>query len=140
MASVAFDARGRLLIYAHRYCKSCLDKDSGRTITLKAPARKSDRKRNYQDYASLNLGLASDPNRWMRMLENKKFKKDTFPRMHGSNVTVEWLEEDEDAMTEPIVVEKPDGLGMKMPPSDFTVEDVAELVGEETPVEVIGLS
>lgn len=73
------------------------------------------------------------------MLENKTFKPDKFKRMHGSEVTVEWLEEDDDAMSEPIVVEKPDGLGMKMPPSDFTVEDVAELVGEETPVEVIGL-
>ncbi|KAJ7684794.1 jumonji superfamily protein [Mycena polygramma] len=122
------------------YCKPCLDKDPSRTITLKAPARKSDRKRNYQDYASLNLGMASDPNRWLRMLENKTFKPDKFKRMHGSEVTVEWLEEDDDAMTEPIVVEKPDGLGMKMPPDDFTVEDVAELVGEETPVEVIDVA
>jgi F-box/leucine-rich repeat protein 10/11 len=73
------------------------------------------------------------------MLENKSFKPDKFKRMQGGDVTIEWLEEDEDAMTEPIVVEKPDGLGMKMPPSDFTVEDVAELVGEESPVEVIGL-
>ncbi|KAJ7490053.1 jumonji superfamily protein [Mycena galericulata] len=124
------------------FCKPCLDKDStgSRVITLKAPARKSDRKRTYQDYASLNLGLASDPNRWLRMLENKTFKQDNFKRMQGSEVTVEWLEEDEDAMTEPIVVEKPDGLGMKMPPSDFTVEDVAELVGEESPVEVIDVA
>ncbi|KAJ6547217.1 JmjC domain-containing histone demethylation protein 1 [Mycena capillaripes] len=122
------------------YCKPCLDKDPSRTITLKAPARKSDRKRNYQDYASLNLGLTSDPNRWVRMLENKTFKPDKFKRMHGSEVTVEWLEEDDDAMTEPIVVEQPDGLGMKMPPTDFTVEDVAELVGEETPVEVIDVA
>ncbi|KAJ7156104.1 jumonji superfamily protein [Mycena crocata] len=122
------------------YCKPCLDKDPSRTITLKPPARKSDRKRNYQDYASLNLGLASDPNRWMRMLENKTFKPDNFKRMEGSDVTVEWLEEDDDALTEPILVEKADGLGMKMPPDDFTVEDVAELVGEETPVEVIDVA
>lgn len=73
------------------------------------------------------------------MLENKTFKQDKFKRMQGSDVTVEWLEEDEDAMMEPIVVEKPEGLGMKMPPSDFSVEDVAELIGEESPVEVIGL-
>jgi F-box/leucine-rich repeat protein 10/11 len=112
-----------------------LDKDPSRVITLKAPTRKSDRKRNYQDYANLNLGLTSDPTRWMRMLENKTFKPDKFKRMDGSEVTVEWLEEDEDAMMEPFVVEKPDGLGMKMPPSDFTVEELAQLVGEETPLE-----
>ncbi|KAJ7771863.1 jumonji superfamily protein [Mycena metata] len=104
------------------------------------PARKSDRKRNYQDYASLSLGLTSDPTRWVRMLENKTFKKDSFKRMQGSEVTVEWLEEDEDAMMEPFVVEKVDGLGMKMPSADFSVEDVAELVGEETPVEVIDVA
>ncbi|KAF7359459.1 Jumonji superfamily protein [Mycena sanguinolenta] len=121
------------------YCKPCVDKDPSRVMTLKAPARKSDRKRNYQDYASLNLGL-TDPNRWIRMLENKTFKPDKFKRMHGSEVNMDWLEEDEDAMTEPILIEKPDGLGMKMPPSDFTVEDVAELVGEETPLEVIDVA
>ncbi|KAJ6611783.1 hypothetical protein B0H10DRAFT_2165726 [Mycena sp. CBHHK59/15] len=132
--------QGYEIIFESRYCKPCLDKDPTRTITLKAPARKSDRKRTYQDYASLNLGLASDPNRWMRMLENKTFKQDNFKRMKGSDVTIEWLEDDEDAMTEPIVVEKPDGLGMKMPPTDFTVDDVAELVGEESPVEVIDVA
>lgn len=122
MARVVFYIRGRVITVLYRYCKPCLEKDPSRTITLKAPARKSDRKRNYQDYASLNLGLASDPNRWMRMLENKSFKQDNFKRMHGSDVTVEWLEEDEDALTEPIVVEEPTGLGMKMPPNDFSVE------------------
>jgi len=59
--------------------------------------------------------------------------------MKGEDVRKEWLETDETAMMEPIVVEAPDGLGMKMPPEGFTVDDVAELVGEETPVEVIGM-
>ena len=42
-------------------------------------------------------------------------------------------------MKEPIVVESEEGLGMKMPPSEFTVSDVAEVLGEDTPVEVIGM-
>lgn len=74
------------------------------------------------------------------MLEGKVFKADTFPRMKGSDITVEWLEEDENALMEPIVIEKAEGLGMKMPASDFTVDDVAELIGENTPLEVIGIS
>ena len=45
---------------------------------------------------------------------------------------------DDDAMKEPIVVETEEGLGMKMPPSGFTVDDVAEALGEDYPVEVIG--
>jgi F-box/leucine-rich repeat protein 10/11 len=59
--------------------------------------------------------------------------------MKGSDLRLEWLETDDSAMREPIVVETPEGLGMKMPPNDFTVDDVVELVGEDTPVEVIGI-
>jgi len=54
------------------------------------------------------------------------------------NELEEWLENDETALREPVIFEKPDGLGMKMPLKDLTVEDVAELVGEEVPVEVMG--
>lgn len=59
--------------------------------------------------------------------------------MNGSDVGLEWLENDEDAMKEPVVIEDPEGLGMKMPDADFTVSDVADIVGHETPVEVIGM-
>jgi hypothetical protein len=62
-----------------------------------------------------------------------------FKRMKGSEVGFEWLNDDT-AMREPIVIESPEGLGMKMPPSDFTVKDVAESVGEDTSIEVIGES
>lgn len=73
------------------------------------------------------------------MLEGKNIKGDPFKRMEGNVVGLSWLEEDEDAMTEPIVIEKPEGLGMHMPPEDFGVEDVAEVVGEDTLIEVIGM-
>ncbi|KAG2746648.1 hypothetical protein P692DRAFT_201867625 [Suillus brevipes Sb2] len=53
------------------------------------------------------------------------------------SVGLEWLENDETAMREPIVVENPEGLRMKMPPPEFSVQDVADEVGPETPVEVI---
>ena len=73
------------------------------------------------------------------MMQGKTIKPDPFKRMQGADVTAEWLETDPTAMTEPIVVEKPDGLGMEMP-EDLTVADVAEIVGADTPVEVIGTS
>jgi F-box/leucine-rich repeat protein 10/11 len=72
------------------------------------------------------------------MLEGKQIAGDPFKRPEGADVGVEWLEGDEGAMTEPIIIESPEGLGMKMPSDDFTVDDIAELLGEETPVEVIG--
>jgi F-box and leucine-rich repeat protein 10/11 len=109
-------------------------------ITFKAPARKSNRKRTRRDYANLNSGQGSDPNRWMRNLEGKTIKDDPFQRLKGNLVGLEWLEEDDAAMREPVVIESPEGLGMKMPPNNFSVEDVVQLIGADTPVEVIGLS
>ena len=72
------------------------------------------------------------------MLEGKKIKEDNFQRMRGSEVGLEWLDSNPNAMREPFVVEKPEGLGMKMPDGDFSVDSVADAVGEDTPVEVIG--
>lgn len=77
--------------------------------------------------------------RWLRMLEGKTIKPHPFKHMKGNELTVEWLEHDESAMTEPVLIESPEGLGMKMPGKDFTVRDVAETVGLDTPVEVIGM-
>lgn len=72
------------------------------------------------------------------MLEGKPIKPHNFSSMKGSELTLEWLEHDETAMREPILIETPEGLGMKMPPKDFSVRDVAEIVGKDIPVEVIG--
>lgn len=122
------------------YCKACLEVDPTRVITFKAPARKSTRKRTRRDYANLNSGQGSDPNRWMRILEDKTIKDDPFQRLKGNVVGLEWLADDENAMREPIVIESPDGLGMKMPPEYFTVDDVVQLIGDHTPVEVIDVA
>ncbi|KAF8906029.1 jumonji superfamily protein [Gymnopilus junonius] len=121
------------------YCEPCMLADPSRQMTLKAPARKSSRKRTQRDYANLNSGLGSDPNRFQRMLETKEIKKDPFRRMKGGELD-EWLREDESALREPIIIEQPDGLGMKMPPRDLTVEHVAEYIGEDTPLEVIDVA
>ena len=94
-----------------------------------------------RDYASLDDGLGSDPNRFLRILEAKQSQikfKDPFKRMKGSELD-SWLEDDENALREPIVIEQPDGLGMKMPPKDLTVEHVAEYIGEDVPIEVMGM-
>ncbi|KAF9228635.1 Clavaminate synthase-like protein [Gyrodon lividus] len=122
------------------YCKPCVLEKPSRTITLKPPARKSSRKRTQLDYAILNSGMESDPSRWLRVIQSKLIKDDEFKRLKGSDVGIEWLENDEDAMKEPIVIVSPEGLGMKMPDENFTVSDVADIVGHETPVEVIDVA
>lgn len=121
-----------------RFCRPCLDADPARVITMKPPARKSARKKTQRDYAGLNAGNEADPSRFLRMMEGKVIKRDPFARMLGSEVGIEWLEGDESAMKEPILVETEEGLGMKMPPAGFTVDDVVEALGEDHPVEVIG--
>lgn len=122
------------------YCADCIAKDASRVITFKAPARKSTRTTNKVDYANLNDGIAGDPRRWFRHLNQKPMKKSHFKRMKGSDVSLEWLQNDETAMTEPIIIESPEGLGMKMPPHSFTVNDVARLVGPKEKVEVLDVA
>lgn len=125
---------------SYRYCEGCISQDPSRVITFKAPARKSTRTTNKVDYANLNDGIAGDPRRWFRHLNQKPMKKNSFKHMQGSEVSLEWLREDDSAMTEPVIIDNPEGLGMKMPPSTFTVADVAKLVGPREKVEVLGES
>ena len=66
-----------------------------------------------------------------------KFAPARFARLHGHELTKEWAERT--GCKEPVVVpaEFQEGLDMAMP-KDLTVKKVAELVGEDTKVEVIG--
>jgi len=64
---------------------------------------------------------------------------DEFKRMKGADLTEEWLDNDPNALTEPIIIEKPDGLGIMMPQASLTVSEIADILGPETPVEVIGV-
>ena len=132
---------GYLTYSRTRYCQPCRAANSALKPTLKPPARKSARKRTQLDYANLHAGLdasSTDGNKWPRIIETKDIQPDTFKRFHGSEVNCEWLEQDPNAFREPIVIEKPDGLGMRMPDKTFTVADVTEIMGPLTPVEVIG--
>lgn len=113
--------------------------DTRRTITTKPPARKSSRKRPQPDYASLHSGIQNSSDKWVQILQSKEVNGDPFQRINGADLTLEWLESDDSALREPVVIEKPDGLGMKMPHKNFTVSDVATLIGEDTMVEVMGM-
>lgn len=73
------------------------------------------------------------------MLEGKPILEESFKRMKGEDVCLAWLEQDPHAMEEPIVVETPEGLGMKMPHEELSIADISEILGEATSIEVIGL-
>ncbi|KAG8891971.1 JmjC domain-containing histone demethylation protein 1, partial [Tulasnella sp. 403] len=133
------------------YCSNCLRDHPELAITFRLPTRKSSRKRTQSNYMALVEGSSADPNKWMKIIQNKPIAPDRFRRMKGADVNLQWLLEDDNAMREPIVIEEPHGLGMRMPgwtsdagPSDksidFDVDDVTKIVGGETPVEVIDVA
>lgn len=49
-------------------------------------------------------------------------------RPKGSDLTIEWF--NTHGFNKPMIVEEPTGLGIKVPPSDFTIPDVEKYVGE----------
>ncbi|KIM31038.1 hypothetical protein M408DRAFT_327932 [Serendipita vermifera MAFF 305830] len=148
------------------FCKSCTELDPSRVMTFKPPPRKSGRKKieassntdtpmvdatqPVEGAASVSAtgpGSSATPapagngtlevNKWIAIAESKKYAPDNFRRMNGSDIGLEWILRDESAMKEPIVVENPEGLGMKMPAKETTVRDIANEIGPDTHVEVI---
>ncbi|CUA72263.1 PHD finger and JmjC domain protein, putative [Rhizoctonia solani] len=125
------------------YCKTCLAAHPELQITLLPPTRKSSRKRARLDYANIEAGVPpdqSDPNRWMSIIQDKTIRPDSFKRVKGEDLSKDWVENDDWAMTEPVVIDSPDGLDMTMPGPEFTINDVVELVGADVPVEVIDVA
>ena len=65
----------------------------------------------------------------------KELKNRTFPgpddlpvsRLNGNELTMEYLLEH--GFTNPILVDRKDGLGLKVPPPTFTIQDVENHVG-----------
>jgi len=120
-----------------RYCQPCLSKDVTRSISHKPPIRKSSRKRTTRDFADQHTGTES---KWLKMLEGKPILKDSFKRMKGEDICLAWLEQDPHAMEEPIIIEAQEGLGMTMPPKELSIAGISDILGEATPIEVIGLT
>lgn len=105
------------------------------------------------DYANLDQHLPASVDRWISTISAREasggivdgfteggFRKFGDGRELGAREVEEWiygigegpnggLGKRGEGMTEPFVVERPEGLGMEMPPPSTTVKDVAELVG-----------
>lgn len=116
--------------------------------------RKSSRKQGKINYADLVNGVVSHQSKWRVLLESNQFMPDKFERIENAeNLTLDWLRKT--GFKAPIVVPSGapstvkgehthatslEGLDMKMPPSTLTVDDVRDLVGPETPVEVMDVA
>ena len=74
----------------------------------------------------------------MKVVRSKRILPHNFRRMAGHDLDEDWLSSDPTAMLEPVIIESTEGLQMVLPSNDLTVSKVADIVGTETPVEVIG--
>lgn len=108
--------------------------------------------------------------RWRNFLDTYDFEPDRFPRMQGDDWTLDWLLHDEHALRQPVLVPasetyastpvkredddakrkkkrgarlvpRPTSIpGMVVPPAEMTIGDIADLIGHDTPVEVIDVA
>ncbi|CDQ57734.1 unnamed protein product [Oncorhynchus mykiss] len=71
-------------------------------------------------------------------LRSERFTSDRVKRMEGKDLTFEYIQRG--GLRDPIIFEKPDGLGIKMPDPDFSVNDVKIFVGSRRMIDVMDVS
>lgn len=140
------------------YCAPCSSSNPDLKPKYKDPPRKSKRATSKINYADQDPLHASDPDRFINMAQDRQnivdglsssacqfnalFSK-PFRRVKGTDLAMSWLLEDESAMTEPILIDDDDALrslGMKMPSPTITIRQISNIVGPDTPVEVIDVA
>ncbi|KAI9344319.1 hypothetical protein BDR26DRAFT_212314 [Obelidium mucronatum] len=89
------------------------------------------------DYNEKDRGgaFAEDEHKYAKLLRAKRFAPNKFAYVNGEAVTIEWLRKT--GMKEPFLIEEPDGLDMKMPPSALTVDQVADACGRDKIVDAM---
>ncbi|XP_035275501.1 lysine (K)-specific demethylase 2Aa isoform X2 [Anguilla anguilla] len=104
-------------------------------VTLK----RSGTRRRYQDD-----GISDDEIEGKRTfdleekLTSSRFSSDRVKRMEGKDFTFEYIQRG--GLRDPIIFEKPDGLGIKMPDPDFSVNDVKVFVGSRRVIDVMDVT
>ncbi|XP_068448030.1 lysine (K)-specific demethylase 2Aa isoform X4 [Clinocottus analis] len=71
-------------------------------------------------------------------VHSQRFSSDRILRMAGRDLSYEFIQRG--GLRDPIMFEKPDGLGLKMPDPDFTVNDVKMFVGSRRMIDVMDVS
>ncbi|XP_027874771.1 lysine (K)-specific demethylase 2Aa isoform X2 [Xiphophorus couchianus] len=71
-------------------------------------------------------------------VRSEKFSSDRIIRMEGKDFTYEFVQKG--GLRDPILFEKPEGLGIKMPEPDFSVNDVKTFVGSRRMIDVMDVS
>ena len=108
----------------------------------RGPGARETRKRKVIDYAAFDEGLgrerASTVSRWVsRLGEGDFLGAETFVERMGTGhgFTQEWARKT--GLRRPCIIADKAGLGLEVPAGKFGVRDVAKVVGERTPVQVM---
>ncbi|KAJ3275125.1 JmjC domain-containing histone demethylation protein 1 [Terramyces sp. JEL0728] len=94
--------------------------------------RKSEREKSKLTYQESGV---VDEYKWTKILNNRIFQDDNIERVNGNDANMEWIYRT--MLKNPVIFENPDGLDMAMPPSDLTVDKVAEICGPDRIVDVV---
>lgn len=115
------------------YCDGCAAQGKG---TTKFREERPKRAKLGIDYTALDSGqhINSLRHAYTSVIETRAFSTSLAKEMDGAKLSRAYLHEH--GFTEPIIVHDSQGLDMSIP-QDLTVDQVAELVGKETPVEVM---
>ncbi|KAJ3614972.1 hypothetical protein NHX12_018541 [Muraenolepis orangiensis] len=114
------------------------EEEEAAAVTQQRAPRTGTRRRYHDD------GISDEEIDGRRMfdLEDKvhseRFNSDRVVRMEGKDLTYEYVQRG--GLRDPIIFEKPDGLGIKMPDPDFSVNDVKIFVGSRRMVDVMDVS
>lgn len=85
------------------------------------------------------LPQLTDPERWMKVIETKTIIDNHIKSMKAEELTDEYIYSN-DSMREPFYIIAPEGLGMRMPEATITVSDICNIVGPNTPIEIIDVA
>lgn len=93
------------------------------------PQRRSQRNTERVNYKHIDEGVVSTAQRFQKILAEREFAQESFKRVRGGEFTLDYIRGN--GWSEPVMVDRPDGLGMRMPSSSFSVSDVVSIVGIE---------
>ncbi|TPX58747.1 hypothetical protein PhCBS80983_g02920 [Powellomyces hirtus] len=118
------------------FCKLC-EPQHGKSV-FKEPTRKSTRDKTQVNYNELNEGIAVEEYRFTKILQARKFAQESFQRLKGEDLTLEWARKD--GLREPVIIESPEGLDIQMPDKRLIVDQVANICGRTRQVDAIEVS
>lgn len=71
------------------------------------------------------------------MLSGKEILKFPAEKIHSGTLNQEWI--DKNGLEKPVLIEKADGLGLKLPDPSSSLSDIAGIIGHDFPIKVIGV-